>query len=64
VGGKQARKNTKKEFEHAAAMIFSVKTSCSSIKKISAIRVGDIFMETGVQRGWHHTSGVRVQISP
>jgi hypothetical protein len=29
-------------------MIFSVKTSCSSINKIPAIRVGHIFMETGV----------------
>ena len=30
-------------------MIFSVKTSCSSINKFLAIGVGHIFMETGVQ---------------
>jgi hypothetical protein len=44
----QDKEYKKKEFWDAAAIIFSVKTSCSSINKFPAIRVGHIFMETGV----------------
>ncbi|KZS07166.1 Uncharacterized protein APZ42_029191 [Daphnia magna] len=40
----------KKEFLHAAAMIFSVKNNCSGIKIFPAVWVRRIFMETGVHQ--------------
>ena len=48
---KKNQRYPKKEFLHAAAMIFSIKNNSSGIAIFPAVWEGYIFMETGVH-GW------------